>query len=122
MTRPYASIKLKSPPVRLGREGSLVVPPKLTHCLFNKKFPVRCNREEKASVTLFRYVANWRLYPCSITGATELGYSFLFARSTRRSIRFLRFCLTYTSSIRLSGNRFETYSSSSAFLLCWSVF
>src|SRR5262245_17398862 len=74
----------------------------------------------KASVTLFRYVANWRLYPCSITGATELGYLLPFACSTRRSIRLLRFCLIYTSSIRLSGNRFETYSSSSAFLLCWA--
>ena len=59
--------------------------------------------------------AAW-LYPCSITGAPELGYSFLFARSTRRSIRLLRFCLVLTISTRLSENRFETYSSSSAYL------
>ena len=34
---------------------------------------------EKASVTLFRYAARLRLYPCSITGATELNYSLSFS-------------------------------------------
>jgi len=28
----------------------------------------------KASVTFFRYAATLRLYPCSVTGAPELGY------------------------------------------------
>ena len=89
-------LKLKSPPVQLGREGSLVVPPKLTPT----KQKSLCDATGiRASVTLFRYVAFQRLYPCSVTGATELGYLHLraFARSTRRSIRFLRFCLTFTN-------------------------
>lgn len=38
-----------------------------------------------------------------------------FARSTRRAIRLLRFCLAFTISAGLSANRFEAYSSSSAF-------
>jgi hypothetical protein len=31
-----------------------------------------------ASFTLFRYAAVKRLYPCSVTGATGLGYSLTF--------------------------------------------
>ena len=46
-----------------------------------------------------------------------------FSLSTRRAIRLLRFCLACTNSARLSGNRFEVYSSSSAFYVCcWAVF
>ena len=45
-----------------------------------------------------------------------------FALSTRRSIRLLRFCLAFRTSARLSGNRFEAYSSSSAYLCYWAVF
>lgn len=48
---------------------------------------------------------------------------YVFARSTRRSIRLLRFCLAFRTSAWLSGNRFEVYSSSSAYLFyCWAVF
>ena len=47
--------------------------------------------------------------------------------STRRSIRLLRFCLAFIvrsvrPRARLSGNRFEAYSSSSAYLWYWAVF
>ncbi len=78
------------------------------NALLNTKFPCVMQQGGKASVTLFRYVAHLRLYPCSITGAPELGYLHLraFARSTRRSIRLLRFCLAFTipSEDRLLGS------------------
>jgi hypothetical protein len=46
-----------------------------------------------------------------------------FARSTRRAIRLLRFCPAFRNSARLSENRFEAYSSSSAFYVWyWAVF
>jgi len=64
------------------------------------------------------------LYPCSITGATELGYLHLRVRpfnSEVHSASALLPCL-HPAVIPdrvawLSGNRFETYSSSSAFLV-----
>ena len=99
-----------------------MVPPKLTPMLYPTVGTYKkslCDATGmRASVTLFRYVADWRLYLCSITGAPELGYLRLraIARSTRRSIRLLRFCLAFRTSAWLSGNRFEVYSSSSAFL------
>ena len=46
-----------------------------------------------------------------------IGLPDAFAHATRRSIRLLRFCLAFRTSARLSGNRFEVYSSSSAFLV-----
>src|SRR5690349_12586473 len=84
----------------------------------------------RASVTLFRYVAQRRLYPCSITGAPELGYLHLRVHpfnSEVHSVSALLPCFHHpglkTGSTRLSENRFETYSSSSAFLFyCWAVF
>jgi hypothetical protein len=39
-----------------------------------------------------------------------------FSCSTRRAIRLLRFCPAHTHSAWLSENRFEAYSSSSAYL------
>ncbi len=48
-----------------------MVPPKLTLIKQNSLYDAT---GRKASVTLFRYVALLRLYPCSITGAPELGY------------------------------------------------
>lgn len=71
---------------------------------------------KETSVT-FSGTAVFDVYPYPITGVPGLGYSLPFARSTRWSIQFLRFCLTYTASARLSENRFETYSSTSMFLL-----
>jgi hypothetical protein len=85
----------------------------------------------RASVTLFRYAAHRRLYPCSITGAPGLGYlvsdgelpipthvrpfnsevhsaSALLPDSHHHGLK--------TMPVWLSGNRFEAYSSSSAFL------
>ena len=95
---------LKRNPLRpLGREGTPVVPPRLTPV--RNKNPCVMQQGGKASVTLFRYAAHVRLYPCSITGAPELGYllrqgdpapTHVFALSTRRSIRLLRFCLAPT--------------------------
>jgi len=108
-----------------------VVPPKLTLITLTKNS--LCDTENSSQRHSFQIRHLSWLYPCSITGAPELGYlvwsgrprPYTFTRSTRRSIRLLRFCLAYTTSARLSGNRFETYSSSSAFFalaICWSVF
>jgi hypothetical protein len=55
-----------------------VVPPKLTP--LKQKSLLVMQQGGKASVTLFRYVASLRLYPCSITGAPELGYLCLSVR------------------------------------------
>ncbi len=54
-----------------------MVPPKLTP---TKQKSLCDATGMRASVTLFRYVALLRLYPCSITGATELGYLVLHVR------------------------------------------
>ena len=57
----------------MGREGSLVVPPKLTPIALTKIS--LCDATGKGSQRhSFRYAALLRLYPCSITGAAELGY------------------------------------------------
>src|SRR6266487_3567416 len=74
--RPWSDLK-QNPLCPLGREGSLVVPPKLTP---TKQKSLCDATGMRASVTLFRYVALLRLYPCSITGATELGYLVLHVR------------------------------------------
>jgi len=53
-----------------------VVPPRLTHACLTKIS--LCDATGKGSQRhSFRYVAFQRLYPCSITGAAELGYLFL---------------------------------------------
>jgi hypothetical protein len=49
-----------------------VVPPKLNATL--TKISLRDATGRGSQRHSFRYVANWRLYPCSITGAAELGY------------------------------------------------
>ena len=83
----------------------------------------------RASVTLFRYVALLRLYPCSITGAPELGYWFWAGiplpyvrpfNSEVHSASALLPCFHAAAmndrAAWLSGNRFEAYSSSSTYL------
>src|SRR5258706_4449677 len=65
----------------MGREGSLVVPPKLTLVVKSSLGDLikisLCDATGKGSQRhSFRYVALLRLYPCSITGAAELGYLF----------------------------------------------
>jgi hypothetical protein len=64
----------------MGREGSLVVPPKLNATLSRwrdlTKFSLRDATGKGSQRHSFRYVALQRLYPCSITGATGLGYLF----------------------------------------------
>jgi hypothetical protein len=127
---PTTLIKLNTPPVHWDERGSLAVPPKLNACHYPlrdlQKIPCVMQQGMEASVTLFRYVATLRLYPCSITGAPELGY--LFARSPVQlggpfdfcafallSPQWFRYLRTQPPA-RLSENRFEVYSSSSAFL------
>jgi hypothetical protein len=77
---PTTLIKLNTPPVHWDERGSLAVPPKLNACHYPlrdlQKIPCVMQQGMEASVTLFRYVATLRLYPCSITGAPELGYLF----------------------------------------------
>jgi len=71
----------------------------------------------------FRYAANWRLYPCSITGAAELGYLLVCSPvQLGGPFDFCAFALLSDCShsrprARLSGNRFEVYLSSSAFFM-----
>src|SRR4026209_1607412 len=105
-------IKLKSPPSN-GTRGESRGATQVNAYRFNKIS--LCDATGKGSQRhSFRYATLLWLYPCSITGAPELGYWLPFARSTRRSIRLLRFCLAFRTSAWLSGNRFEVYSSSSA--------
>ena len=99
-----------------------MVPPKLNAILIKISL---CDATGKGSQRHFvRYVADLRLYPCSITGAADLGY--LLACSPVQlggPFGFCAFALLSSGTAWLSENRFETYSSSSAFLFyCWAVF
>jgi len=70
----------------------------------------------KASVTLFRYDL-FRFISLLYNGSARIELLvYTFVLSTRRSIRLLRFCLAFRTVARLSENRFEAYSSSSAYL------
>jgi hypothetical protein len=113
-----------------------VVPPRLTlssrplEGMKQKSLPVM-QQGGKASVTLFRYAAGLRLYPCPITGAPELGYLVLdreLSVPTRSPFQlggpfgfcafaWLTPCGHSRPRAKLAGNRFEAYSSSSTFLV-----
>jgi len=77
-----------------------------------------------ASVTLFRYAANLRLYPCSITGAPELGYLCLHVRPFNSEVHsasallpgFQNFCLALWKSL------WSVLVLVSVFGYYWSVF
>ncbi len=61
--------------------------------------------------------------PSLANGSNRIGLLELpFARSARRAIRLLRFCPACIRSARLSGDRFEAYSSSSTPFVCWRRF
>jgi hypothetical protein len=94
-----------------------VVPPKLTHCLIKISL---CDATGKGSQRhSFQVRSPLDVYPCSITGAPELGY-LRFARSPAQlggPFGFCAFALLSSRTARLSENRFEAYSSSSAYLV-----
>ena len=72
------TIKLKAPPsngTRGESRGATQV-----NALTLTKIPCCDATGMRASVTLFRYAAFQRLYPCSITGAPELGYLVVWSR------------------------------------------
>jgi hypothetical protein len=103
-----------------------VVPPKLTHVLNKNPCCDATGRKSQRHFFQVRRTAySVRLYPCSITGAPELGY-LRFTRSPVQlggpfgfcAFALLSDCGHSRPRARLSGNRFEAYSSSSAFLYC----
>jgi hypothetical protein len=61
-----------------------VVPPKLTHCLIKISLCDATGKGSQRHSFQVRHIACgvW-LYPCSITGAPELGYWFLWFRRLR---------------------------------------
>ena len=115
-----------------------MVPPKLTPVL--NKSPCCDATGRKSQRHSFQVRRQLAVIPLLYNGSARIGLlgsgrgdpalHYTFARSTRRSIRLLRFCLALTIMVstacarppaRLSENRFEVYSSSSAFLLfCWA--
>jgi hypothetical protein len=106
---PQSDIKTESPP-SVGTRGDSRGATQVN--AIETKIPVVMQQGGKSQRHSFqiRHIACgvW-LYPCSITGAPELGYSFWsryglhptrppsFALLTRRSIRLLRFCLACTT-------------------------
>src|SRR5512145_275832 len=69
------SIEIKSPLRPLGREGTPVVPPRLTPATKQKSLCDATGRKsQRHSFQVRRTAEGVRVYPCSITGAPELGY------------------------------------------------
>jgi hypothetical protein len=101
-----------------------VVPPKLTPTLNkNPCMMQQGGKSQRHSFQVRRIAESVRLYPCSITGAPELGYLPVGVRPFNSEVHSASALLPdshhhghKTMPIRLSGNRFEAYSSSSAFL------
>ncbi len=113
-----------------------MVPPRLkadsflSCCAGLTKNPCRDATGRRSQLHFVRYVTSLWLYPCSITGAPELGYLYRIGMNpipTCSPVQlggpfgFCAFALlselwSLDHIARLSENRFEAYSSSSAFL------
>jgi hypothetical protein len=107
-----------------------VVPPKLTHCLFNKNFPVmqQGGKSQRHSFQVRRTVA---VIPLPYNGSARIGLLGLVGVTLPLHVRPLNSEVHSASALLpcshpavlndrtawLSGNRFEAYSSSSAFLV-----
>ena len=101
-----------------------MVPPKLTPALNKNPCMVQQGGKSQRHSFQVRHTAeSVRLYPCSITGAPELGYWPVGVRPFNSEVHSASALLPdshhhslKTMPIRLSGNRFEAYSSSSTYL------
>jgi len=78
----------------MGREGSRGA---TQVTLLLTKIPVVMQQGEESQRHFVQVRPFAGLYPYPVTGVPGAGYSLLFACSTRRSIRFLRFCRAFTT-------------------------
>src|SRR5258706_4539549 len=114
---PYL-IKLKSPP-SVGTRGDSRGTTQVFAVIKNP-----CNDAQGYQLHSFQVRPPMRRIPLLCNGSSRIGLmARAFARSTRRAIRLLRFCLAFRTSARVSGTRFLVYSVSSAvYAYCLAVF
>jgi len=120
---PQSDIKAESPP-SVGTRGDSRGATQVN--AIETKIPVvrqQGGKSQRHSFQVRHTAEGMRLYPCSITGAPELGYLPVGVRPFNSEVHSASALLPdshhhslKTMPIRLSGNRFEAYSSSSAFL------